>query len=303
MAPPSSSRAGRRVRIRRSGLVALGLVVSLSAAGALGVMVTPNRRSGPPTRSLLIKAQPPTQTVAPGATAHYSVRVARPHRVARGISGRTNLRVNSGRLPSGTGITLTRPRGRASSAAVSRAATKLTVATSSTTLAGTYTLRVRARRHQRHGFATVNLIVAKPTAAPIAPPSPATVRAPDAFMISGNLSDPLTPGIGHPLNLSLANLESADISIIDLEVRVASVSGLQGVQGRPCSVSDFAVRQFSGAFGFTVPGSSSASLEALGFTPSEMPEVSMRDLPVNQDNCKGASLTLGFSGTATRESP
>ena len=46
-----------------------------------------------------------------------------------------------------------------------------------------------------------------------------------------------------------------------------------------------------------------ASLSELGFGRSEWPEVSMLNLPTNQDGCKGASLTLAFAGAAMEATP
>jgi hypothetical protein len=168
---------------------------------------------------------------------------------------------------------------------------------------GIYTLRVRARRLHHRGLATVRLVVAKPPSEPAAPNPPETVSAPDAFEISGSLPVALTPGTGQPLDLTLLSRESSDLSITGLDVRLASVSASRPGSALDCSASDFSVEQFSGAPGFTLHAGSRASLGELGFGPAEWPQVAMRDLPVNQDGCKGASLTLEFSGFAARESP
>jgi hypothetical protein len=66
----------------------------------------------------------------------------------------------------------------------------------------------------------------------------------------------------------------------------------------PCTAEDFSVQQFSGPYGFQLPESSNNTLASLGIPESQWPRVAMVDRPVNQDGCKGASLTLDFAGSA-----
>jgi hypothetical protein len=229
--------------------------------------------------------------------------VTRRHGGPRGLSGRTELSVGR-ELPAGAGTSFTPQRGLASSTEPHRSTT-LTVTTAVNTPPGTYTLRVRADRPHRSGSTDVSLIVSRRSNSDPDPvvSTPAPLVAPDAFTISGVLPDLLTPGAGEPLDLDLTNHENTDLAISSLSVRVASASGPQSDPAHPCSASDFLIRQFSGAPGFTLPASSSASLGELGFAPNEWPEVSMLNLPVNQDGCKQASLTLSFGGSAIGETP
>lgn len=299
----------RRLRRRSTCLLLLGLAVGLSATGALAAIVVSARHStGLDTQPLSIHAEPASRTVAPGASARYAVRVTRGDSGAIGLSGGTRLRVAGG-LPAGAAISFDPQRGLLGRVG-SRRATTLTVTTAAGTPAGTYLLRVRAHRPRRGGGTAISLVVSgQTTSDPTAPPTPPgptalpPVAAPDAFTIAGALLDPLTPGAAEPLDLTLANQESTDLSISSLTVDVAGADGPQTDPGHPCGAADFSVEQFSGPLGFTLPASSSASLSELGFAPEEWPQVSMLNLPVNQDGCKQASLALSFTGTAVEATP
>ncbi|HEX3172802.1 MAG TPA: hypothetical protein VHQ43_01115 [Solirubrobacterales bacterium] len=210
-------------------------------------------------------------------------------------------------LPAGASVSFAPQRGLASQGA-SRPTTTLTVGTAVDTPPGAYVLLLQAHRPRRSGSTAVNLVVSDRSESDAGPadgsPSPApTVTAPKAFTIDGALPNPLTPGTAASLDLTLVNRESADLSISSLNVQVASVNGPQSDLAHPCSANDFSVEQFSGAPGFTLAASSTASLDELGFTPEEWPEVTMLNLPVNQDGCKQASLTLAFVGAATEGTP
>jgi hypothetical protein len=198
----------------------------------------------------------------------------------------------------------------------------LTVRTAAATPPGTYDLQIRADRPHRSGRAAITLTVVapatdlptpEPSAVPITPtptpgPTPGPgpppvdpVTAPDAFTIAGEVPAALTPGVGEPLNLTLTNLETKDLSIIGLTVTVASVGGPRSSPTLPCGDRDFSVQQFSGPTGFTLPAGGTTSLGELGFAPAQWPQVAMRNLPLNQNGCQGASLVLTFSGSASEE--
>lgn len=307
MTRTGAKRTGRRNR-RPVRLLVIGLAATLGATIAVAAVVVSARHSAdvavPP---LSIRAEPSSRTVAPGVSAQFAVRVARRHLGPNGLGldGRTGLRVASA-LPSGAGVSFaSRP---ALSREASRHSTTLTVTTAVNTPPGTYMLRVQARRPHRIGSTAISLIVSdrgssNAAEAPISPTLTPTVTTPDAFTIAGALPNLLTPGTAAPLDLTLVNRESVDLSISSLSVQVAGAGGPQTDPTHPCSASDFSIVQFSGAPGFTLPASSTTSLSELGFTPAQWPEVSMLNLPVNQDGCKQASLSLSFSGAATEATP
>jgi hypothetical protein len=317
MAGTEDKWAGRRFGRCPAWLFVIGLVSSLGATSAIAAAIVSTSPSGPG-RALSIRVAPTSRTVTPGTAASYTVRVARDHHGAIGLSGRTRLSVRVSGLPAGSDISFS-PAPGVGTAAVARATTTLTITTATDTPPGTYEVELGARRQHRSGKAALALTVSSapssgpPTVAPTLPgPAPEVVPpgvpvvpvvAPDAFTISGVLPNSLTPGTGEPLDLTLTNLESTDLQIASLGVQVTGVSGPQTDPAHTCDSEDFSVGQFAGAPGFTLPASSSADLGELGIDPSDWPTISMLDLAVNQNGCMGASLVLSFSGTATEVAP
>jgi len=299
----NQKRAGRRFRRRPACLVALGLVTSLGAVGALAAVVLPTRPAVSWAASLAVSVEPLSRTVAPGATARYALRVARGHPARISLGGLTTLSVEQSGLPAGVDTSFSPQRGVASAFPFRQGAI-LTVTTATGTPPGAYTVRIEAQRPHRSGIAAVRLIVSDPGDAAASPstavstPGP-SISAPEAFTIAGTVPVDLTPGTGHPLDLILTSSEPFDLSISSLTVVVASVSAPESDPGHACGTDDFSVQQFSGALGFTLPAKSTASLSTLGFAASELPLVSMLNRPVNQDGCKAASFSLAFAGTAT----
>jgi hypothetical protein len=308
MTRASTGKVGRRFSRRSTCLLVLLFASSLGTAFAVAAVVSARHSVDPAAQPLSISAEPPSRTVAPGVSAQFAVRVARRESDINepGLRGRTGLSVanSESALPAGADVSFTPQRGLASQRAL-RQTTTLTVTTAANTPPGTYRLWVQARRPHRSGSTAINLVVshrvgsgAGPKGTPQPQPPP-----PDAFAISGALPESLTPGTAASLDLTLANRESTDLSISSLSVRVASVSGPQSDPAHPCSANDFSVEQFSGPPNFTLAASSTASLSELGFAPTEWPRIAMLNLPVNQDGCKLASLSLSFSGSATEATP
>jgi hypothetical protein len=317
MAGTANKRVVRRLGRRSAWLVVLGLLASLGTTGALAAVIV-GRSSSPGTgRPLSLRITPASRTVTPGGSATYLVKVARDNHGSIGLSGRTQLSVTRRGLP--TDATISFGSAPLGAALAPRARTTLTISTATGMPAGSYEVRVRARRPHRTGFATVELTVAA-AAAPLPAPGPpgapgpgpaltespsegvapgVPVVAPEAFTIAGNLPNLLRPGAGEPLDLTLTNLESTDLSIASLEVEVTGAGGPRIDPVHTCGSEDFSVEQFSGAFGFILPASSSADLGELGIDRADWPTVSMLNRPVNQDGCQGASIALSFTGTAT----
>ena len=50
----------------------------------------------------------------------------------------------------------------------------------------------------------------------------------------------------------------------------------------------------------TIAKNSTRSLQQLGIAPSSWPTVTMPNLATNQDACKGATFTLGYTGMAVK---
>lgn len=99
---------------------------------------------------------------------------------------------------------------------------------------------------------------------------------------------------GSAINLTLTNPNSYSIPVVSLTVSVASVTTHNTILA--CTTADFATTAYSGA-GFTLPPGTSI-LSGLGIPQSQWPTLRMLNTAYNQDGCKGATLSLTYTGTA-----
>lgn len=120
------------------------------------------------------------------------------------------------------------------------------------------------------------------------------------FTIEGNLTRPISPGVMIPLDLEIKNPHSFPLSVTDLVVTVHDVSAPRAGDVLPCSVGDFAVDQAS-RLKITLAARSSGTLSSLDVAHDTWPRVGMLNRPVNQDGCKGASLTLAYVASGMLE--
>jgi len=113
------------------------------------------------------------------------------------------------------------------------------------------------------------------------------------FSISGNASALLYPGAPpQPIALTLSNPNSVAIYVTSLQVAVTASSS------PGCSpAANLALTQSSASSSapVRVPAGGSVTLPAQGVSA---PTLRMLNLPVNQDACKNARFTLGYSGSA-----
>lgn len=216
-------------------------------------------------------------TVAPGSMTRLTVRIRRRH-----LRAAVGFRVMT-RLPSGVSVRLapTRTRGRR---------TSLTIRAASGLLPRRYLLRLRGSAgHLRRTITlTPNLIGPGAGASRSGQPAP--------FSVTGNAAGLLEPGVPQTIDAVIANPNSLPLSITSLVVTVQGVTAPQATASLPCGPSDFAVQQYAGRLPLSVPASSNKSLSDLGVPPPQWPQISILDLPSNQDGCQGASLRLGFAG-------
>jgi hypothetical protein len=120
---------------------------------------------------------------------------------------------------------------------------------------------------------------------------------PANFTISGTVSGQLYPGApAKPLNLTLSNPNSSSLTVTSLAVSPQSVSAPAATSVHPCTVSDFGGTAYSGS-GFTLPPGTN-TLQQLGVPQAQWPTVSMPDTHLNQDGCKGATVTFSYQGSA-----
>jgi hypothetical protein len=116
-----------------------------------------------------------------------------------------------------------------------------------------------------------------------------------AFEIDGNATGPLSPGIQVPIELRFTNRHPAPMTVSRLWVSLQGLSTPAATDAHPCSLADFEVTQAAGAAEWTVPANTSLDLRQLGMPEAAWPRVALRDRPVNQDGCKGSTLTMGYT--------
>jgi len=119
-----------------------------------------------------------------------------------------------------------------------------------------------------------------------------------SYTISGLLAQQLHPGDTYPLDLGLTNLGGAAMTALNLHVTISQVNAPHATASLPCSVSDFGAVQPPDGFSVSLAAHESTSLSARGIPSSQWPRISMLNTAANQDGCKGATLTLGFTGSS-----
>ncbi|WP_410676532.1 hypothetical protein [Amycolatopsis sp. cmx-4-68] len=117
--------------------------------------------------------------------------------------------------------------------------------------------------------------------------------------IQGNVTEPIAPGVRVPLDLTLINPQDLEVSITHLTVAVAQVDAPNSDATHVCTVEDFTVDQAPHDLRITLAARATNTLSGLGLPSTTWPRMGMHDRPVNQDNCKGASLTLSYTASAT----
>jgi hypothetical protein len=227
----------------------------------------------PISSSLAMTATPSSVSMNPGATAVYTAQLTRTN-----LAGPVTFGLVGG-LPSGATASYS-PNPTTGNSST------LQITTSSSTPTGTYSLNLVASGQDaggatRYAYANVSMEI--------------TSKGKD-FTISGNVSGLLAPGVSQPLNLTLVNPNNQTLSITNLTVTVQSVAKKAGAPAGPCSTADYAVTQYSGPYPLSVPANGSASLSGLQVAQAKWPQVRMLDSATNQDGCKGASVTLSYSG-------
>ena len=105
---------------------------------------------------------------------------------------------------------------------------------------------------------------------------------------------------GHgPIDLRITNHHDVTLSVTRLVVAMGPVTAPNADARRPCSVEDFALVQVRGTLQLPLAAHSTKALGDLGVDRATWPRVGMVDRRVNQDGCKGASLTLFYTGSGT----
>jgi hypothetical protein len=118
-------------------------------------------------------------------------------------------------------------------------------------------------------------------------------------LIEGDVVEPIAPGVMVPLDLEFTNPHDVDLSLTNLSVTVHEVTAPNSDEVHSCAVVDFAVEQAPSDLRITVAAGATSTLSGLGLPSAVWPRMGMHDRPVNQDGCKGASLTLDYSAAGT----
>jgi hypothetical protein len=127
----------------------------------------------------------------------------------------------------------------------------------------------------------------------------ALTDSPRSFSIGGIATQPIAPGLRASLDLRMTNPRAAPMSVTDLSVSVQRIRAPNADEVHPCSIGDFVVDQPASDLKITVPAHSTSTLSSLGHPLATWPRVGMRNRPVDQSGCKGASVTLVYSGSGT----
>jgi hypothetical protein len=189
--------------------------------------------------------------------------------------------------------------------------TTLSLVTTSTSPAGSYTVKITAKQGALSGKATLRLTLSgqsqsspPPPPAPV-PPSGSGPSGPEqppsakVFGVSGTPQGELTPQHPQPVNLSLQNLTGEEIVVTSVTTSLAGLTAPEATTTTPCTTADFSVQQLAGGLNLTLPAGATRSLSDLGIPSSQWPTVALQERPVNQDGCQAANVSLSFEGTAT----
>jgi hypothetical protein len=267
---------------RRKLVLALLTVLVITGLAAFTVLAAPAR----PDFSLA--ASPSSQTVAPSGAVTYSVTITR----TNGFTGSVTLSASG--VPSGASASWKLNTGPSSANTIvvpsSQTTATLTVQTASSTPVGTSTITIGGTSGSLSHQTSVSLTVGTST------PTPPSVTS--DFTISGGLTSAqlLSPGSAFPLNLTVTNPYGYALKITNLTVQVDTTTSKSGCSG----TTNYKVVQYRGAYPMSAPANASTTLTALGVADRDKPQLSMNDLASSQETCKGAQLTLRYSGTATK---
>lgn len=158
-----------------------------------------------------------------------------------------------------------------------------------------YSWQPDASTNEQHQFAVRALDAAGNASAPATYSFKLTknVGAQQPFAISGSVSG-LVIGVWKPIAVTVTNPNKQTIYVSELTVAVDRSKDPQGCS----SGTNLELHQstVSSTNRLTVGAGAKVTLESPDFTP---PEIRLRNLPTNQDACKGKSFMLTYTGTAT----
>jgi hypothetical protein len=113
------------------------------------------------------------------------------------------------------------------------------------------------------------------------------------IQITGTVQVPLSPGRVSPISIRIKNPNPRTVAMQRVRVTIAAISAPHADATHRCTPLDFEIHQMP-RVALHVPAGRAADLTGLGVPVASWPTLAMRNLPHNQDGCKGATLTLGF---------
>lgn len=122
-----------------------------------------------------------------------------------------------------------------------------------------------------------------------------TIIVDQGFPISGDIDDPFLPGLSRTVDVSVTNPYPFALRVFDVKVAVAPTTSQPGCAGTTNLVP---TRQLTQEL--VIPANSTRRLSELGVPDTAWPELTMPNLPVSQDACRLARMTLRYSGKATK---
>ena len=114
-----------------------------------------------------------------------------------------------------------------------------------------------------------------------------------SFTISGDATEPITPGSGARIDLEFANPRWLPLVVRDVRVSVRAVRAPHADAEHPCSVSDYTVEQVPAGTEITIPSRSTRTLSGLALPERSWPSVALvADPRGSPAGGKGATLEL-----------
>jgi len=124
-------------------------------------------------------------------------------------------------------------------------------------------------------------------------------RAGIQVRITGTVAGPLSPGVSVPIEIGLRHPYSHALRLRRVKVSILGIVAPYADAAHPCTPADFSVRQMRRGV-LRVPAQRYVDLRDLGLPTWLWPRMTMKNRPVNQDGCKGASLRLRYRARRAR---
>lgn len=127
------------------------------------------------------------------------------------------------------------------------------------------------------------------------------------FALAGDVVGELAPDVERRVDIAVTNPFAFPLRLLTLDTTIKAATTQVGDPATPnprCDgLTNFAVGQqldTASLPAIVIPAGTTRTLSALGIARDRWPRVLMKNLSTNQDACQRTRITLGFSGTATK---